>query len=70
MWTVAAVLFPIGLQELLIILVLVVLIFGSKKLPELGRGLGEGIRNFRKGLRSTDKDEAIEKPANKDSGDS
>jgi sec-independent protein translocase protein TatA len=70
MWTEAALLFPIGLQELLIIGVLVVLIFGARKLPELGRGLGEGIRNFRKGLRSADnKEEAIEKPANKDSGD-
>lgn len=70
MWTEAALLFPIGLQELLIILVLVVLIFGARKLPELGRGLGEGIRNFRKGLRSADNEEAIEKPGEKDSGKS
>jgi sec-independent protein translocase protein TatA len=70
MLTEAALLFPIGLQELLIIGVLVVLIFGARKLPDLGRGIGEGIRNFRKGLRSADKEDSIERPANKNSGDS
>jgi sec-independent protein translocase protein TatA len=38
----------IGPQELLVILVLVLLLFGGKKLPELARGLGKGIREFRK----------------------
>jgi sec-independent protein translocase protein TatA len=37
----------IGLPELLIILAIVVLIFGANKLPELGRGIGKGIRNFK-----------------------
>ena len=41
-----------GFQELLIILLIVLVIFGASKLPQLGRGLGEGIRNFRKGLKS------------------
>jgi sec-independent protein translocase protein TatA len=40
--------FPkVGLPELLIILAIVILIFGANKLPELGRGIGRGIRNFR-----------------------
>ena len=39
-----------GLPELLVILVIVVVIFGASKLPQLGRGLGEGISNFRDGL--------------------
>ncbi len=39
--------FGIGTQELLIILVLVLVIFGAKKLPEIGSGLGKAIRNFR-----------------------
>ena len=39
-----------GLPELLIILVIVVVIFGATKLPQLGRGLGEGISNFRDGI--------------------
>ncbi len=42
----------IGLPELLIILLILVVLFGATKIPQLGRGLGEGIRNFRKGLRS------------------
>lgn len=42
----------IGFQELLLIFLIVVLIFGASKLPQLGRGLGEGIRNFRKGMRN------------------
>jgi sec-independent protein translocase protein TatA len=36
-----------GLPEILIILVIVVLIFGANRLPELGRGIGKGIRNFK-----------------------
>lgn len=41
-----------GFQELLIILLIVIVIFGASKLPKLGQGLGEGIRNFKKGLKS------------------
>jgi sec-independent protein translocase protein TatA len=37
----------IGIPELLIILAIVVLIFGANKLPELGRGIGRGIKNFK-----------------------
>jgi sec-independent protein translocase protein TatA len=37
----------IGIPELLVVLVIVVLIFGASRLPELGRGLGKGIRNFK-----------------------
>lgn len=45
---------PIGAPELIIILLIVVVLFGASRLPQLGRGLGEGIRNFRKGLKSGD----------------
>ncbi len=38
---------PLGAPELLIIAVILVLLFGVRKLPELGKGLGEGIKNFR-----------------------
>lgn len=44
----------IGIPELLIILLILVVLFGASKIPQLGRGLGEGIRNFKKGLRSGD----------------
>ncbi len=42
----------IGTTELLIIFAVVVLLFGSKKLPELGGAVGESIKNFKKGIRS------------------
>jgi sec-independent protein translocase protein TatA len=42
---------PLGLPELIIILLIVFLIFGAKKLPQLGAGLGEGIRNFKKSFK-------------------
>jgi sec-independent protein translocase protein TatA len=40
--------FGFGIGEMLVILVIVLIIFGAGKLPELGEGLGKGIRNFRK----------------------
>ena len=50
---------PLGIPELLIILAIVVLIFGASRLPELGKGIGKGIRNFKEahkeGLKDDDK---------------
>jgi sec-independent protein translocase protein TatA len=43
--------FGLGLQELIIILVIVVLLFGAGRLPQIGAGIGEGIRNFKKSMR-------------------
>ena len=37
----------VGLPELLIILFIIILIFGANRLPEIGRGIGKGIRNFK-----------------------
>jgi sec-independent protein translocase protein TatA len=42
--------FGLGTQELLIILVIAFLVFGGKKLPEIGAGLGKGLRAFKKGV--------------------
>ena len=53
--------FGLGVPELLLILLIVVVIFGASKLPQLGRGFGEGIRNFRKGLKSDDEAAASSK---------
>jgi sec-independent protein translocase protein TatA len=53
-------------MELLVVLGVAVLIFGGKKIPELGRGLGEGIKNFKSALRSGSEDEKkdeVKKPA-------
>ena len=44
--------FQWGIGEWIIILIVVVVLFGGTKLPALGKGLGEGIRNFKKGLKS------------------
>jgi sec-independent protein translocase protein TatA len=48
---VALPLFGIGLTEWIIIGLAIVLFFGATKLPKLGRGLGEGIRNFKRGIK-------------------
>jgi len=48
--------FGIGMPELIIILVIVLIIFGAGKLPEIGGALGKGIKNFKKSVH--DKDEA------------
>ncbi len=42
----------LGLPELGIILLIVIVIFGASRLPQLGKGLGEGIRNFKSSVRS------------------
>lgn len=42
---------PLGIWELLIILVVVLLIFGPRRLPEMARGIGQSVREFRKGIR-------------------
>jgi sec-independent protein translocase protein TatA len=46
----------LGLPELLLILLIVIIIFGAGKLPQLGRGLGEGIKNFKNALKGESRD--------------
>jgi sec-independent protein translocase protein TatA len=43
--------FGIGLSELLVILLVCLLLFGANRLPEIGKSLGEGIREFKKSMR-------------------
>jgi len=54
--------FGLGVWELLIILVIVVVIFGATRLPQIGDGLGKGIKNFRGALKDTEIDVTPEKP--------
>ncbi|SEA61726.1 sec-independent protein translocase protein TatA [Desulfuromusa kysingii] len=48
--------FGLGTQELLIILVLVMIVFGAGKIPQVGGALGKGLRNFKKGIKDVDDD--------------
>lgn len=60
--------FGLGLPELLLILLAVILLFGGSKLPQLGKGLGESVRSFRKALREVkpqDGDAHAKDPASK-----
>ena len=49
--------FGLGVQELLIIFVIIMVLFGAKKLPEMGKGLGRGIREFKNATNRVDDDE-------------
>ena len=61
--------FGIGMQELVIILVIILIIFGAGKLPEIGGGMGKAIRNFKKAVAESDSNpsEKIEQKDKKDS---
>lgn len=48
----------IGMQELIIVLVVVLILFGGKKLPELAKGLGQGMKEFKKATRENAEEEA------------
>ena len=53
----------LGMQELLIIAFIVLLLFGARKIPELMRGIGKGVRSFKEGMKD------ISDEVNKDSDD-
>lgn len=55
--------FNLGTGEIIIILVVVLLLFGAKKIPELARGLGKGVRSFREGM--TELTDELNRPADK-----
>jgi sec-independent protein translocase protein TatA len=42
--------FGLGMQELIVVLLVVLVLFGSTRLPEIGKGLGKAISNFKKGM--------------------
>jgi len=50
-------LFGLGMQEILVIALIVLLLFGGKKIPELMKGLGKGVKSFKEGMKEiTDED--------------
>ena len=48
--------FNFGFREILIVLLVILLLFGGKRIPELMKGLGQGISNFKKGIKEEDND--------------
>ena len=54
--------------HLLIVLLVILLLFGAKRVPELGRGLGEGIRAFREGMNAGSEEDGNEGPGTKKLG--
>lgn len=59
---------PVGPAELLLIVLIIVIIFGARRLPELGKSLGEGIKNFKRSVTPEDKNK--ESSSDKDSSSS
>jgi sec-independent protein translocase protein TatA len=49
--------FRLGVPELLILAVIVFILFGAKRLPEMGKGIGEGIKNFKKSIKNDEEKE-------------
>ena len=47
----------VGIPELIIILMIIILIFGANRLPEIGRGIGKGIRNFKDATKDGQRDD-------------
>ena len=50
-------LFGLGLQEIVVIALIVLLLFGGKKIPELMKGLGKGVKSFKDGMKEIDIDD-------------
>ncbi len=57
--------FGLGMPELIVILVIVLVIFGANRLPQLGEGLGKAIRGFKKGISDGTPDDSASKKENK-----
>lgn len=61
--------FNIGPQELFILFLIVLLVFGAKRIPEIGRSIGKGIQEFKKGMRDVETELTTDKPEEKKSAE-
>ncbi len=59
----------LGMPEVIVIMLVVLLLFGGKKVPELMKGLGKGIRSFKEGMNGLDNDEEQKKRMQKENVD-
>lgn len=55
--------FGLGTPELIIIAVVLILLFGARRIPDLGKSVGQGIRNFKKGLSDSEEEEETDEDA-------
>jgi len=49
----------LGVPELIIIFLIIIVLFGASRLPQIGKGIGEGIKNFKKGMKEGDEPDQI-----------
>lgn len=69
MFAILAFLGPIGFQELILILLVLLIFFGAKKLPELAKGLGQGIKEFKKATSEINEEDVPKIEENKEKKD-
>ena len=53
--------FGLGMQEIIVIALIILLLFGGKKIPELMKGLGKGVKSFKDGMKEIDDDKSDDK---------
>jgi len=53
-------LFGIGMQEVIVLALIVLLLFGGKKIPELMKGLGKGVKSFKDGMKEIDEEQGTD----------